>query len=169
MDADRFVEDDAPLGDDELVEWLRRVAAEADPVPEVVLDAARAAISTRDLDGELAVLLADSHAHEEPSGVFEPVRSHTVAQHRPRLLTFAGGGVQIDLELGPRDGVMDVIGQFTGASHGECAIQHACANWQRLDVDELGRFLFSGLPRGPVRVRCRTARAIAVTTAWVTV
>ena len=87
-----------------------------DPVPAEVLIAARAAIATRDLDGELAVLVADSNAHEEPSltSLFEPVRSHTASPSRPRLLTFAGGGVQIDLELGTRQGLIDVVGQFTG-------------------------------------------------------
>jgi hypothetical protein len=142
-----------------------------DPVPDEVLVAARAAIDTRDLDGELAVLVADSNAQEEPSltSLFEPVRSHTASQNRPRLLTFAGGGVQIDLELGPRQGLIDVIGQFTGTAPGDYAIQHAASDWQRLDVDDLGRFLFNGLPPGPVRLRCQSSRSTAVVTAWMTV
>jgi hypothetical protein len=162
---------DGQLTDDELMAGLRRAAAQIDPVPDAVVQAARAAISTRDIDGELAVLLADSYSHSEPGlgGVFEQVRSRAAAQDRPRLLTFSGGGVQIDLELSPRDGLMDVIGQLTGAAPGDCALQQATADWQRLQVDDVGRFLSSGMSHGPMRVRCRSEHATVVTTAWVTV
>jgi hypothetical protein len=168
MNPDRRID---AFSDEDLIAWLRRAVADVDPVPDQVLIAARAAISTRDLDGELAVLVADSHAQDDQSlgALFEPVRSHTPPQNRPRLLTFAGGGVQIDLELGPRQGLVDVVGQFTGSAPGECAIQHASMEWRRLDVDELGRFLFSGLPPGPVRLRCQSTRATPVITAWTTV
>jgi hypothetical protein len=156
------------MDDDELVAQLRRVAAQVDPVPGTVVTAARAALSTRDLDGELAVLLADSATESEP-GLLEPVRTAPSHGYPTRLLTFGGGGVQIDLEVGGAGGQLELLGQVTGAAPGECAIQHAYAGWTRVDLDSLGRFLFSGLRHGPVRVRCRSAGGIPVTTSWVTV
>ena len=39
---------------------LRRISGEAEPVPEHVLEAGRAAFALRDLDAELAELVADS-------------------------------------------------------------------------------------------------------------
>jgi hypothetical protein len=161
---------DVPTSDDELMARLRAVAHEVDPIPDRVIEAARAAISTRDLNGELAMLLADSHLQDglSPGGMFEPVRSHAATQHRPRLLTFTGGGVQIDLELSPRDDLMDLLGQLSGALTSGCAIQHAASGWHPLDVDDLGRFGFRGLAHGPIRVRCRSARGTVVTTTWVT-
>ncbi|MFD0744362.1 hypothetical protein ACFQ1L_23015 [Phytohabitans flavus] len=48
------------LDDDALMAELRRIAAEVDPVPPSVIEAARAAIFTRHLDHELAELVADS-------------------------------------------------------------------------------------------------------------
>ncbi len=156
------------MDDDELIAELRRIAAEVDAVPETVVSAARAALGTRDLDGELAVLLADS-ATESDSGLLEPVRTGSSHGYPTRLLTFGGGGVQIDLELGGRGGQLDLLGQVTGGAPGECAIQHASTGWTRVDLDSLGRFLFSGLAHGPIRVRCRSAGGIPVTTSWVTV
>src|SRR5262245_61214196 len=168
MDGPWLAGNEIPAGDDEFMARLRAVAQEVDPVPDRVVEAARAAITTRDLNGELAMLLADSHA-QVPGSMFEPVRSHAATQHRPRLLTFTGAGVQIDLEVGPRDVIVDVFGQLTGAAPGECSIQHARWPWQPVDVDDLGRFLFRGLARGPIRVRCRSTQGVVVTTTWVTV
>jgi len=152
------------MNDDDLVAQLRRIAAEVDPVPDRVVSAARAALTTRDLDGELAILLADSGAEESP---LEPVR--TEAAYRTRLLSFGGAGVQIDLEVGGHADQLDVIGQLTGADPQDCAIQHGSAGSVPLDVDGLGRFLCNGLLPGPIRIRCRSAAGTRIITTWVTV
>jgi hypothetical protein len=154
--------------DDELVDVLRRLAAEADPMPEDVAAAARAAIHTRDLDHQLAQLIADSAAdvseHEEKPG-FEPVRNGSGESRR--LLTFAGGDVQVDLEVSDHGDRLDLIGQFTGASTEGCALEYAGGTRQVLDVDSLGRFLVNGVERGPVRARFRSAAGAPMTTAWI--
>jgi hypothetical protein len=154
--------------DDELVDVLRRLAAEADPVPEDVGAAARAAINTRDLDHQLAMLIADSAADAsdlEGPTAFEPVRAGGGEQRR--LLTFAADDVQIDIEVSDHGDRLDLIGQLTGASTDGCALEYAGGTQRALDVDSLGRFLATGVERGPVRARFRSATGAPMTTSWV--
>jgi hypothetical protein len=154
--------------DDALLDRLRRVVAEADPMPLEVLLAAEAAFTTRDLDGELAVLVADS-ADAASDLAFEPVRAGTPGSGASRLLSFAGGGVQIDLEVNEHGDRLDLFGQFTGASPDECVLEHATAGPRPLEVDSLGRFIISDARRGPTRARCRSATGARVLTAWVSI
>jgi hypothetical protein len=150
------------LDDDALVARLRRLAAEADPMPDEVRAAALLALATRDLDGELAQLIGDSLETE----AFEAVRADPGAG---RLLTFAGGGVQVDLEVAASGPQVSLIGQLTGADRAGCALERAGGPTEPLDVDDLGRFLAGPLDRGPIRLRLRSAAGAPVLTAWVTV
>jgi hypothetical protein len=162
---------DEPLArahDDELLDVLRRLAGEADPVPEDVGAAARAAINTRHLDHALAMLIADSTADTsdlEGQSPFEPVRAG--GGENRRLLTFAAGDVQIDIEVSDHGDRLDLIGQFTGASTDGCALEYPGGTRRELDVDTLGRFLVTGVERGPVRARFRSAAGAPMTTSWV--
>jgi hypothetical protein len=162
--------------DIELVAELRRVATEIDSVPDQVLAAARAAIITRDLDGELAVLVADSAADDGSESdvtslplAFEPVRTETAEYQGSRMLSFASSGVQVDLEVSERGDRLDLIGQLTGASAEGCVLELATGEQYPIDVDGLGRFLVSGVQRGPIRARCRSVAGGQVITAWVTI
>jgi hypothetical protein len=155
--------------DDALVARLRRIAAAVDPVPEAVHEAARAVLSTRDLDRRLAELIADSTDPDDNEDSYEKVRTWTGdGPANSRLLSFAGGDVQVDLEVSAHGERLVVIGQFTGASTEDCALEYANGERLALDVDGLGRFLVNGLRPGPVRARCRAVDGAAVVTAWVT-
>jgi hypothetical protein len=151
--------------DDQLMVELGRVVRMVDPVPEGVLAAARAVIASRDLDGELAALLADSGAPTSAG----PVRTGASG----RLLSFACGPVQIDLEIttGPDRladiRVVDIIGQLSGGSADGCVLEYPGGR-QPVALDGLGRFAVTGAPAGPVRIRCRSAAGAPVTTTWVT-
>ncbi|WP_213457037.1 hypothetical protein [Rhizomonospora bruguierae] len=153
------------LEDDALLGRLSRLAFEADPLPEEVLAAARAAFETRDLDGRLARLIGDSLDVEE-YGVYEAVRSEPGAA---RLLSFAGGGVQVDLEVAPSGAQVALIGQVTGAAPAGCALERPGGAALPLAVDDLGRFLADPVERGPIRLRLRSAAGSPVLTAWVAV
>src|SRR4051794_31054557 len=110
--------------DDDLLIELRRVVQEADPVPEAVIAAAQAAIATRDLDGELAGLVADSAGGHGRPALAEAVR----AGHQgggARLLSFAAGPVQLDLDVIQRGRVRDITGQITGAAADGCVLEYA--------------------------------------------
>jgi len=148
--------------DDLLMAELRRIAAEVDPVPPGVIEAARAAIATRHLDHELAELIADS-ADADSGLLFESVRGPGMAESR--LLTFDGGGVQVDVDLAPMGPGLRVIGQFTGAVT-ECAVERGDGGAVEVAVDELGRFVVDGVPPGPIRLRYRSEIGQLVRTAW---
>jgi hypothetical protein len=150
--------------DDVLLEWLRRVAAEADPVPEVIGAAAREAIRMHALDAELAELIADSTG-AAPELEYETVRRST--PDADRLLSFEGGGVRVELEIAPGDDGPTVIGQLVGASAEGCEFEYGDGDRESVRLDDLGRFLFTARRAGPVRIRCRSADGSAVITSWV--
>jgi hypothetical protein len=153
-----------PTRDDRLIAELRRAVGTVDPVPEGVFAAARAAIATRDLNGELAELTAEVIADSGTRVPAGPVRGGTPR----RLLSFACREVQIDLEIsvGP-DRLVGIIGQLSGGSSGECALEYP-AGRQPVSLDSLGRFAVTGARCGPVRVRCRSLAGARVMTSWVT-
>ena len=78
--------------DDELERRLRALATEADPPPALVVDAAKAAFALRDLDAELAVLVADS-AVDDPAVLTRAVVSDV------RMLSFECGDVAVELDV----------------------------------------------------------------------
>lgn len=89
---------------------LRTLAGEADPVPEDVLTAARAALALRALDAELAELVADS-AVDRLVGV-------RGGGDEPRLLTWEAGELGVEVQVtSTRDGV-ELRGQVSGADPG---------------------------------------------------
>ncbi|MFI5908270.1 hypothetical protein [Dactylosporangium sp. NPDC051541] len=152
-----------PDDDDALMEELRRAAAVADPVPDLVLINARAAFATRDLDAQLAALVADSLAAAgEPAAVRGPGEGES-------LLLFAAGPAEIDLAVVERPGGLTLIGQLTGAEPTGCELERGDGHREPVEVDELGRFLISGVPPGPLRLHCRVAPDNLVVTPWTNV
>ena len=150
---------------DDLLADLRRVMAEADGPPEAVRAAARAAFLARNLDDELAVLIADSRAAD---GDYEPVRAVPEPAQGRWLLSFEGGGVQVDMEVDEERNGVRLLGQFSGTSGDEFFLESS-NGLRRLDVDEIGRFIVGGVTHGAVRLRCRSADGARITTVWVNV
>ena len=149
-------------GDDELLAWLRRIAAEADPVPELVIQAARSAFGLRDLDARLAELVRDSAVDVAATAVRGPER---------RLLSFEAGDVAVECEITERDVRRDILGQLVGGLasgiDAEVAgIDVTSTQTVTVPVDERGRFSVRDLPPGPVRLRCRLADGTTVVTSW---
>lgn len=140
--------------DDELLELLGQALRVADPVPEHVLTAARAAWTWRTIDQELAELVFDSAT--ELAGV----RSEDTA----RQLTFRAPGVEIEVM------VVDaasrrIVGQLVPPQEASVRIA-GDAGEQTHDTDRLGRFAFDDVPPGPVRLSVRAADGTTVTTEW---
>src|SRR5262245_13903910 len=127
-----------PDDDDELLlENLRRVTAQADPVPAHVVEAAQAALETLDIDGELAELIADSSA-SAPELMFDTVRRSPVDVSSERLLSFSSGAVQIELEISHRDDGITLLGQLTGAANTGCVLDHGDGRREPVELDDLG-------------------------------
>jgi hypothetical protein len=154
--------DDQPpdAADDELLARLRRIAARADPVPEGLLAAARAAFGLRELDVRVAELVRDS-------GVGVPATA--VRGLGARLLSFEAADAVIECEVTARGGRRDVIGQLVGAVAAAVQAQVAGAGAVDARVDDHGRFSISELPAGLFRLRCSLADGTMLMTSWTTV
>ena len=145
---------------------LRRIVRDIDPVPDDVFAAARAAIITRELDAELAALVADSTAVEDELR-FDPVRTAATEAAETRLLSFDGGGVRVELEVSGQADRLTVAGQLLGAADNDCVLEQADGRVHDLELDSIGRFLITGVTSGPARLRCRSASGGRVSTHWV--
>ncbi len=135
---------DLPADDDALLDRLRAVGADADPVPELVVASARAAFTTRRLDAELAELVLDSaEAHSS-------VRS---AGADVRVLSFETGDVTVEVQVqdGPRG--HELRGLVDGAQPTSVTIEIAAAAPLVVSVDEDGWFVAAPIPAGPLRLR----------------
>lgn len=148
--------------DDRLEQRLRTLAQEADAPPSLVVDAARAAFLTRDLDAELAELVADS-AVDDPALVTRAIVSDV------RMLSFECGDVtvELDVEADTTARTVRLHGLVVGAV-GQVVIVRSDAQWE-LPLDEDGRFDSDTMPAGPLRLVLTTADGRRVTTSWVTV
>src|SRR5262249_61317268 len=123
---------------------------------ELVAGAGRPARSARALEGALAVRVADAAAarRPDPSAGLLPIRSDTGGAGR-RLLSFASGRIQLDLEVRGRGRLLNIIGQLTGGAVEGCILEHTGGR-EALSLDSLGRFTVTGAHPGPFRVRCRS-------------
>ena len=162
-----MTDDEFSRWQDEVLDAYRRIAAAVDPPPPHLLPAARAAFEARDLDAEIALLIADSRT-EAGTAVYERVRAEADAALGRWLLSFEGGGIQAELEVEERNGRLRLLGLISGASADDCYLE-AAGDPRRVDVDDLGRFIVEDVEHGSIRLRCRSTDGVRVTTAWVTV
>ncbi|HZR47936.1 MAG TPA: hypothetical protein VFB06_00295 [Streptosporangiaceae bacterium] len=153
-----------PHPDDELAGWLASVLTHADPVPERLFDAARAAYGLRDLDARVAELVRDS-AVDAPAAL---VRGDDL-----RLLSFETGDLVIECEVRRHPARVDVLGQVVGGiatsvTATSIATQGAAAAEDPVEapVDGQGRFSIRGVPGGVLRLGCRLADGTVVVTSW---
>ena len=144
--------------DDELTTQLRRLAARLDPVPPELLDAAAGAFAWRDIDAELAELVFDSLLDTDEASL---VRG---APER-RLVSFAGGGLTIDVEVTTAGPERMVMGQMVPPQRGVVDIRRR-QETVSIEADELGRFRSGPLPPGPLSLRLRPAGGAPVVTDW---
>ena len=135
------------MNDEALFDDLRGLFARADPVPERVQEAARAAFTWRTVDAELAELMRDSAEHDAGALALRG------AATGPRLLSFESPRVAIEAEvtvLGPRE--RRLVGQIVPPVPAAVTVEQAGARLTA-QADELGRFAFDRLSAGPARLR----------------
>ncbi|MQA77450.1 MAG: hypothetical protein GEV10_03035 [Streptosporangiales bacterium] len=147
--------------EDAVVTRLRSAFGAADPVPHHALDAALASLSWRDPDSALAELVGDSLT--DPAGVRN--RSDT----GPRLLTFEGDHLVVEVEVSDLGGAHRLLGQLVPPQPAEVEVRWRGGSL-RAAADQLGRFRAASVPPGPISISCRlTEPSRLVSTSWVTV
>jgi hypothetical protein len=145
--------------DDELEARLSRALDATDPIPAHVMEAARLAIGWRTIDAELAELL-----HEE-SPELAGVRSEGAG---PRHLTFAAGGVELELMVGG-DGAARIDGQLVPPAPATILLQGTDGSGEEIRTDALGRFAFVAVAARRIRLAVRPDAGAAIVTPWLAV
>jgi hypothetical protein len=143
--------------DDELLAQLRDIAAETDPVPALLLDAARSAFELRDLDAMLAELVHDS-AVDAPAMAIRGGGAE-------RILSFVVRALAVECQITARGSHRDLLGQLVGGRAEEIDVQVGGAV-TTVPVNDGGRFSARNLPAGPFRLRCRLADGTGLVTSW---
>ncbi len=146
--------------DEALLERLRAVCEEVDPVPDLVVEAARAALTLRRLDAELAELVLDSA--DEPAGAIA-VRAAGLADIR--MLSFAAGPLSVELQVTERDGGRHLVAHVTGVELAAAVLETA-AGRRDLDTDD-GVLIAEHVPAGRVRFYLTTVHGAAYVTSWI--
>ncbi|MGQ0848965.1 MAG: hypothetical protein ACT4OP_07590 [Actinomycetota bacterium] len=146
----------AQLQADRVLGTLGRALERIDPVPTWVTDAARAALSWRTIDAELAELTFDSASAGSMAGMR--------AELTDRQMTFAAPGVEIEVMV--VGDTRRLVGQLVPPQSAEVSLETDDGRAAGL-ADTLGRFSFEGVRPGRVRLSIRTAESRTVFTEWV--
>lgn len=142
--------------DERLMSDLRRICAQVDPVPEVVVDNARGALLARRIDEELVELLLDSAAESDE------VRGD---QDQLRLLSFQLADLSLEVQVEYRGEQVALRGLVEGTS-GAVELEHGGEHRTSLPIDADGEFA-AEVPRGAIRFRLRAHDGVLATTRWV--
>jgi len=137
---------------------LQDIVARADPVPAHVVAAARHSLAWHDPDAALAALVADS------ATMASAVRGDSA----PRLLTFAGGPLTVEVEADQTRSGVRLVGQLLPPQPARLRVDQP-EGQHEIEADELGRFVVD-IAAGPTRLRCTPladAGFAPVQTEWV--
>lgn len=134
------------LEDQQLLDRLAAALDAYDPLPESVIDAAKASFTWRTIDAELASLVFDSAAEE-----LVGVRSADAS----RQMTFRTPGVEIELVV-VSETSRRLVGQLVPPQAAEVTLHHE-QDERTAQSDSLGRFTFNDVPTGSVRLTCKLA------------
>jgi hypothetical protein len=147
------------VNEETMLAELRGLLARVDPVPERVDEGARAALTWRTVDAELAELMRDS-AEADALALRGPATG-------PRLLSFESPRVAIEAEVtvvGER--VRRVNGQIVPPLAATVTLEQGGARLTA-QADELGRFSFPRVGAGPARLRAALPDGgVEIATPW---
>lgn len=145
------------MNDDELMTRVRGVFELLDPVPEHVLAAGSSAYRHRLPDAALAEL-TDDHGGA-PAGA---------RGAGDRLLTFAGPGLTVELEVCGTGRGRELTGQLSPATSARLQVRHPAGRLTGR-VDPAGRFTIAEVPSGLVSLVFLLPDATSIVTSWVRV
>lgn len=151
------------LADDALLAELSAAAAVHDAVPPVVLDAAKATLTWRTIEAELAALAFDSSVDESLVLVRGP-------ESDEQLLTFETEQLAVDLQVSKRGDGRRLVGQIAPAGVAEIEVRTGSGVVVTISSDELGRVPAVDVPAGSLSLRILLAgQTTPIVTDWVTV
>jgi hypothetical protein len=136
---------DAPLDevDLEMLGSIRELFQTADPMPADLPERIRFSLALRDLETELARLVADE--------ADEPLLAARGAEHS-RTITFDSASLTIMIRIDANaDGTARVDGWLAPAQSRDVEMKTATENL-RVSSDEQGRFAFVSVPRGTAQL-----------------
>jgi hypothetical protein len=148
--------------DDELEAELRRLAADREPVPAELVQAALDAFGWRDIDAELAELVYDSLVDADAASLVRGPADQ-------RLVSFAVGGITIDVEVASAGPSRSVMGQIAPPQRAMVDIRGP-RDTVTVEADELGRFRSGPISPGPASLRLRPppgGDGPAIVTDWI--
>jgi hypothetical protein len=154
--------------DDRLMSELRLAATVFDPVPDSVVEAAKAAWTWRNIDIELAELTYDSWSDDK---ALAGVRGASTIERTSRLLSFEApdAAIGLELELANDGGDWRLVGQLVPAQPGVVEVHHR-RGAELVEADVVGRFAVTSIAPGLFRLSVRPAsRTGQVATAWIQV
>jgi len=150
--------------DEVLLDLLSEALHEADPVPEEAVAAAKAIAGLRDIDAELATLVADTVRDEDVLLFRHDVTMEHTGAPTDRMLSFSTPEITVDIEVeGDGRTVLGVIAPPMATS----VDLESTGGMVRTTSDELGRFRLESASGGPCRLRIQ-AHDGAVVTPWIT-
>lgn len=154
------------LDDATLLSYLRQALRASEEPPPHVVQLAKASFGLRNLDAELATLVADSlDAATGPR-----VRS----LRAPRMLSFEAPGLTVEVELTPTGSGWRLVGQLDPPGPARILLRGATAASAQtdpsglgaVDADRLGRFALDLVEAGPVSLLCQRQGERPVVTTW---
>lgn len=158
-DAESLQDDDWP----ELAAELRTVFDLVDPVPPEVEAVAYGALAWRELEADLAELVADTADAE--TQLADVRRSGDL----PRLVTFEAPGVVVEVEVADTGRTRSLLGQLVPVGPATVEVQTP-DDATSVEADELGRFALEDVSAGPVRLNFTLSEGERrIVTSWTTV
>jgi hypothetical protein len=151
--------------EEDLAVELRSVFERVDAVPPLASQGARAALTWRRMDAELAELLADSA--DDAQSLATSRRSGTAS----RAMTFAAEQITIDLQIrNDADGrERTVLGQLSPPMSARIEVHLAAGEETAADADAEGRFKFVLPAETAIRLRISGDGLPApIETSWIT-
>ncbi|REE95427.1 hypothetical protein [Thermomonospora umbrina] len=145
------------MTDGELLRLVRTAFQMYEPVPETVTAHARAAFRWRAEDAVLARPTGDAHALDR---AMTPVRGDG-----PRRLTFAGGGLTVEVELTEADRVFEIAGQLLPPTTARVGVRHTDGELDGC-AGAAGWFVVDGVPAGLISLRFLLPDDSSVVTSW---
>ncbi len=148
-----------------LEEELRRVVAQVDSVPAVLLEEAEGALAWRTIDADLAELAFDSLVDQDEAALVRGIQ-------QGRMLSFRASSLTIEVEVTGTRASRRLVGQLVPARRGSVDIRQG-ESVVTVEADELGRFSADSLQAGPISLRCRLLDSAEaqrpVVTDWITI